>query len=301
MTNEEEVQAINQKVADRRAFLKSAGFTGLGLASAGILAGQMGAFDKSPISKALGMKPTSVMAAENADIDGAILNFALNLEYLEAEFYTVAVTGKRIADIGISGTGTGSYGPTTGGNKVNFTIPGDPALTSQITNIATELYENEVAHVKLLRSALSTSGIAKPAINLGALGIGFANVAQFITLARAFEDTGLSAYNGAVPLITSKAYLATAAQIALTESNHSGLLRYLCALTDVKVPALDSLDVVPPPAGFRYFNVSLPNALATTRTTDQVLAIIYGNSAKGTSKGAFFPDGLNGAITTIMG
>jgi hypothetical protein len=50
-----------------------------------------------------------------------ILNFALNLEYLEAEFYTVATTGKTIEQSGIAVSGTGNPGPTTGGNTVNLT------------------------------------------------------------------------------------------------------------------------------------------------------------------------------------
>jgi hypothetical protein len=297
MIHEEEEKTIQQKVADRRAFLKSAGFTGLGLAAAGLTAAKMGALDQTSVGKALGLKTPNVLAAE--DLDVAILNFAMNLEYLEAEFYCIAAFGKRLADFGGSFAGTGTPGPTTGGNQVDFTIPGDSALTSQLTSIAQELAYHEISHTKLLRTALGSSVVAKPEINLGALGIGFANVAQFITLARAFEDTGLSAYNGAASLITSKEYLATAVQIALTESNHSGIIRYLCALLYVNVPKTDSLDILPPPAGTSYAYVTAPYSLAVTRTTDQVLAIVYGNSAKGTDKGGFYPNGMNGVITTI--
>ena len=86
---------------------------------------------------------------------------------------------------------------------------------------------DEQTHVKLLRSALGADAVAKPAINLDALGIGFGNVKEVLTLARAFEDTGVSAYGGAAPLITSKEILATAARIALTEALHSGCRRQL--------------------------------------------------------------------------
>ena len=297
MTHEDEVQASAAKVADRRAFLKSAGFTGLGLASAGIIAGQMGAFDNSPVAKALGIQAPKVNAA--ADMDVAILNFALNLEYLEAEFYSVAVTGKYLEDRGYDLSGTGTPGATTGGNQVNFTIPGDAPLTAQITSIANELAYDEAAHVQFLRSALSSAAVAKPAINLNALGIGFANVSGFLTLARAFEDTGLSAYAGAAPLIVNTSYLAAAARIAVIEANHSGVLRYLCALTGVSVPKLDKFDVPPPPAGTQFFNVTSTTGLGAVRNTSQVLSIVYGNSATGTSKGAFFPNGVNGVITTV--
>ena len=294
MIHEDEVKAIEEKVADRRSFLKSAGFTGLGLASAGMIAGKLGVLDQTAAGKALGLKTSQVLAAQDLDIP--ILNFALNLEYLEAEFYCIAALGQRLSYFGGNFAETG---PTTGGSKVNFTVPNNPPLTSQLTNIAQELAYHEIAHTKLLRGALGSMAIAKPAINLAALGIGYANFSEFITLARAFEDTGLSAYNGAVPLITSKTYLATAAQIALTESNHSGLLRYLCALYNVKVGKTDAMDILPPPAGTSYSYVTAPYALAVSRTTDQVLAIVYGNSASGTKKGAFYPEGMNGAITTI--
>ncbi len=297
MVHEDDVKALDQKVADRRAFLKSAGFTGLGLAAAGIAAGKLGAFDNAPVAKALGMKTSSVKAAE--DIDLEILNFALNLEYLEAEFYAIATTGLTAGALGAPTGGTGTYGPTQGGHKVNFDIPDYPTLTKNLTFMAEELCFDELAHVKLIHGALGSHAVAKPLINLDALGIGFDGAAQFLTLARAFEDTGLSAYDGAIPLITSNAYLAVAAEIALTESNHSGAIRLMVALNNVPISPLDSIDVVPPPSGSQYFNVSLPNALAATRTTSQVLAIVYANSTKGTTEGGFFPNGMNGAINTV--
>lgn len=297
MIHEKEVKEVEQKVADRRAFLKSAGFTGLGLASAGLLAGKLGAFDNTSAAKALGIRSSSVKAAEDIDLD--ILNFALNLEYLEAEFYAQATTGMTAGQLGAPTDGTGNYGLTRGGGKVDFHIPDHPTLSKNLKYMAEELCFDELAHVKFIHAALGSNAVTKPLINLDALGIGFGSFAQFLTLARAFEDTGMSAYNGAIPLITSNEYLAAAADIALTEANHSGAIRLMVALNDIPISPLDSVDVVPPPAGRQYFNVSLPNAFATTRSTSQVLAIVYGNSTPGTCSGGFFPNGVNGNINTV--
>jgi hypothetical protein len=295
--HEEELQAMDEKVAQRRTFLKSAGFTGLGLAAATLGAGKLGAFDNTPVAKALGIQTPGVKAAE--DIDLEILNFALNLEYLEAEFYAKATTGLVAGNLGMGTSGVGNHGVTLGGQKVNFNIPGSSQLTKTLAFLAEELCFDELAHVALIRSALGKLAVAKPTINLDALGIGFGSAFEFLTLARAFEDVGLSAYDGAAPLITSKAYLAVAAEIALTEANHSGAIRLMVALNNVPVSPVDSIDVLPPPSGAQYFNVSLPNALAATRTTSQVLAIVYGNSAPGTTGGGFYPSGMNGSINTV--
>ncbi len=65
--------------------------------------------------------PSASAAESGGPSDAAILNFALNLEYLEAEFYSVATTGARLPD-NITG-GTGSKGGVTGGRAVPFKTP----------------------------------------------------------------------------------------------------------------------------------------------------------------------------------
>ena len=77
-----------------------------------------------------------------------VLQFALNLEYLEAEFYTVATMGKTIDQVGIDISGDGTSGATTGGNSVNFA---NNLLFTQ--NVAMEIGEDERAHVTLIRGA----------------------------------------------------------------------------------------------------------------------------------------------------
>jgi hypothetical protein len=292
----------NGNALGRRSFVKGAGFAGLGLAGAAVAGARLGMLDNVPGAKALGLTSKGVEAA--ADIDLEIVNFALNLEYLEAEFYTVATTGKTIEEIGIGISGVGTPGPTTGGKRVHFERdPGDwnwggDEVSGRLKAVAEEIAYDEQQHVILLRSLLGDAAIAKPAINLDALGIGFDTFQQFLELARAFEDTGVSAYGGAAPLLTSKTILGYAARIALTEALHSANLRLLIAENRVKTSPLDKLDILPPPSGKQYFEVDA-QALAVVRTTSEVLAIAYGNSTPGTHAGGFFPDGVNGAINTV--
>jgi hypothetical protein len=235
-----------------------------------------------------------VQAQTSAPTDADILNFALNLEYLEAEFYTVATTGLTIDQMGISITGSGTQGAASGGQKVNLTNSTFPTLA-----IANEIANDERSHVTLIQQALTAAGaqpIAQPAINLDALGIGFGSLAEFLTLARAFEDVGVSAYAGAAPLISSSAILGYAARILAAEAEHVSNIRLQLAQLGVSTTLLDGVDILPPPSGQNYF--SLNNVgLAQTRTPGQVLYIAYGFMANATS-GGFFPNGVNGNINT---
>jgi hypothetical protein len=153
------------------------------------------------------------------------------------------------------------------------------------------LRTDEVDHVKYLRAALGSAAVKKPAINLSALGYGFANVDDFMKLGRQFEDVGVSAYLGAAPLISSKTYLAAAGAILATEAQHSGSLRLSCIWYGVTSPAVDSLDV--PPTENTPFDVD-KNGLSIPRTPSQVLNIVYHG---GSCSGGFYPQGMNGAIT----
>ncbi|HEX3742591.1 MAG TPA: ferritin-like domain-containing protein [Bryobacteraceae bacterium] len=265
------VNSIREKLRDRRSFL-----TAMGMASAGL-----GAF----------LATADNAKAQITDVD--ILQFALNLEYLESEFYTMAYSGMTIDEMGVAITGSGTPGATTGGKKVTF-ISG-----STLEQSAAEIGMDERAHVNLLRTALTTAGpgpVAKPAINLNALGIGFGSQEEFIALARAFEDVGVTAYAGAAPLISSSAYLAVAARILAAEAEHTGNLRLHAALYKAATTAVDGIDITPPPSGTQYISVNA-NGLVETRSPGQVLAIVYGGKSNASS-GGFFPAGVNGTIST---
>jgi hypothetical protein len=273
MTKQDALQELVESGVSRRKFAKAAIAAGFTIGAAALIDGSQSDAEAQSIT----------------DVD--ILNFALNLEYLEAEFYTVATTGRRIADLGIGIDGIGSSGATTGGSML--------ALDDRLAQVALSLANEEQMHVRFLRTALGSAAVAKPAINLEALGLGFRSVTEFLTLARAFEDVGVTAYNGAAPLIRDSAILAAAASIGLTEAQHAGVLRFLVYDRAIRQPQLDSLDIPPlaSPSG-RVFNV-FGNGLTPARTPSQVLAIVYASTNAGTTRGGFFPNGVNGTIAAV--
>lgn len=227
-----------------------------------------------------------------------VLNFALNLEYLESEFYTYAQYGYGIEQLGIgingvaSGSNSANGGTTTGGSKVTFS--NSLVFTS---TIAAEIGSDERAHVVLLRSFLGSLAIARPNINLNALGLGFGSQNDFLTLSRIFEDIGVSAYGGAAYLLSTPIVIQTAARILATEAEHVATVRTQIARLNVPSPMLDGADLVPPPTGpqTQYLSINISNGLPAIRSVPQVLYLAYG-SVVGVTQGGFFPLGINGAF-----
>jgi hypothetical protein len=189
------------------------------------------------------------MAASYNDAD--ILNFALNLEYLEANFYYIAAFGCTIdapnAAALAAGAPSGGIpissssfvgtpgGPVsmTGANMVNFS--GQTAIGAYAVETAIE----EGKHVLFLQSALSSAAVAQPLINLttawqmlgGALTPSqptfspYASAQAFLLGAYVFEDVGVTAYHGAASLLTISGNLSAAAGILGVEAYHAGLVR----------------------------------------------------------------------------
>jgi hypothetical protein len=288
--------------ADRRNFLKGMGLLSAGTVGAGLIGGA------GPAE-----------AAENPS-EGSVLNFALNLEYLEAEFYCFAAFGHGLADS--MATGTGTMGGVTGGHRVPF-------KSKAMRYYAEEIAGDEIAHVKFLRQALGNSAVSRPSIDLqssftaAAVAAGvieqgqsfdpFSSEEFFLLGAFLFEDVGVTAYKGAAPLISTPAYLEAAAGILAVEAYHSGIVRTLLYENGLSAPtnlisdARDSLDgsgadkdqgITVGSSGRANLVAADENAIAFSRTPNEVLNIVYLTPGSGVSSGGFYPAGLNGEIKT---
>jgi len=290
---------------DRRRLLTMAGIATAGAGAAVLTAGT--AAEAAP--------------AAGGVSDASILNFALNLEYLEAEFYLRAATGKGLPES--LTTGKHDRGGVTGGYAVPF-------KTAALKNIAREIATDEKQHVAFLRSALGGAKVARPAIDLkgsftaaataaGVIQKGqvfdpFASEEAFLLGAFLFEDVGVTAYKGAAPLIRNKTYLEAAAGILAVEAYHGGIIRgglYSAGYQDPSIygtvdklsAARDLLDGKGDDdqgIGNQQYANLVPtdrNSIAYSRTPGKVLDIVYLNlSGKPVTKGGFYPKGVNGAI-----
>ena len=265
-------------------------------------------------------RKASAQAAAAAPTDADILNFALNLEYLEANFYSLATTGATIDKNGtgtITGVGNAGIVIVKPNPMVNFTTP-------VLKAYAMETAMEEANHVKFLQSALGKAAVAQPQLDLQnsfnalamAAGLGatfdpFASETNFLLGAFIFEDVGVTAYTGAAALISSSAYLDAAAGILAVEAYHAGSIRTRIFGAGTQAQLMsnsianarakfsganppDDQGVVTASGGAAIVDADV-DALAFPRTAAQVLSIVYGGGAAGTG-GAFFPQGMNGTI-----
>ncbi len=284
--------------AGRRAFVRNLGLGAVGAAVFGASTGEA--------------------IAQAAPTPLQVLTLALNLEYLEAEFYLHAFTG--------SGLPAGDIGPNpgqvTGGAKVPFK---DPLVQAYAAEIATD----ELHHVEFLRAAIASTGApvpSRPAINIGTsftmlakaaglIGPGqtfnaYANDTNFLLAAYIFEDVGVTAYHGGAKYLIGTPYLPAAAGIYSVEGYHAGLIRTILfeaekfRETQLISNLRQSLSPVVSGVGASGKDTGVQTTvapavvlrdgvgLAFERDTRGVLNVVYGK-ANATS-GLFFPAGVNG-------
>jgi hypothetical protein len=177
-------------VDTRSGFLRKAGLGAGAVIGGGTIMGALPAL-------ALGATPKS---------DVAILNFALTLEYLEAEFYTQA-------------------------EKAN--------LGGKAGTLARVIGAHERAHVAFLRGALGRAAVKKPKFD-------FKGTTQdgnkFLETARVLEDTGVAAYAGQGPLLKTKAIVRAALSIHSVEARHAAWVRDVIGNSGAPLPAPRAFD-----------------------------------------------------------
>jgi Ferritin-like domain len=137
-----------------------------------------------------------------SDVD--ILNFALTLEYLESTFYDEAKTRAK--------------------------------ASGELKSLIGLLADDEKQHVEALTATIKKLGgkpVAEPKFDFP-----YSNTAGFLKLAQTFEDTGVSAYNGAGPMIKSEEVLGAAGSIVQVEARHAAAIR----LHNKEEPAPEAFD-----------------------------------------------------------
>lgn len=141
---------------------------------------------------AVGPFTRRAFAQEQMD-DIGILNYALTLEFLEAEFYKQGLATAK--------------------------------LSGEAKSVAQEIGQNEQEHVTALMSTIKDLGgtpVQAPKVKFP-----FTDQKSFLKLAQTVEDLGVSAYNGAAPMIKSKEILAAAGSIAQIEARHAARVALL--------------------------------------------------------------------------
>lgn len=306
---ERKLTNLIDKALSRRTFLAGAGATAAGTVLAGCSNG----------TPAVTVPVTPVKPAFT---DADYLNFALNLEYLEAEFYLHAATGT-----GLSATDSGNATSKTV-VPASTQLSGLTAVQSAYLN---EIAQNELDHVRFLRSALGSSAVNAPAIDLmtsfntlasaantatpsamvGTTFNPFMDYTHYLLGAFIFEDVGVTAYHGAAIYLTDSGHLTAAAEIHAVEAYHAASIRVQIVVAGAAYVAIaNAIETVRSTLGgpqettlsaTSIVAASASNSVGFARSTDQVLHIVYGTGGgAGVKSGVFFPMGLNGNISATL-
>jgi hypothetical protein len=270
------------------------------LAAVGVIA----ASTALPLNEAVAQQ-----AESSTDID--LFNFALNLEYLETDYYLRGL-GMTVDEVFRTSFGA----PVKGGRKVQFS---NPVREGMIKNIA----GNEVAHINFVRAITGSQASQRPPIDMdagfaavaAAAGLSdfdpFGNEMDFFLGGMLFEDVGISVLKGSARKLRSLTLRESAAGLLGSEGYHMGAIRSViykmgdtwrsraAAISEFRDRLDGPQDLDQPPVKVSNMSNIVPtngNGIVFGRTPEHALNIIYGNPARGVMAGGFFPEGFNGRI-----
>ncbi|RZJ74627.1 MAG: ferritin-like domain-containing protein [Flavobacterium sp.] len=199
MKNEVKVQEVKSNLQDRRSFLK---ISGLALAGTGLLIAGCSSDDDSGSSDNDRLPGVRNGKFDLGGGDIGILTYAYALEQLEADFYTRVVNGNTFGAI----------------------------FNADEREVLEDLYKHEVIHREFFKAAISGLVSAErvlPTLAFDYGGLNFGDRTTVLNTAKALEDTGVAAYNGAGRYITSADYLLLAGKIVSVEARHASAIRSL--------------------------------------------------------------------------
>ncbi len=159
---------------------------------------------------------TALTAQTQTVTDIDVLNYALGLEHLEANFYTEGL--KRFTP---SDFASAAFAMNLGNPNDFFgdSLPGDVYAYLQL------IRNHEQTHVRtLIRTIQSLGGTPKPACTYK---FTYSSADEFLAVGKVLEDTGVTAYNGAIKLIRNASLVTAAATIATVEGRHAAYLRLI--------------------------------------------------------------------------
>lgn len=313
------LDAAANRRAERRRFLQLAG--GASVAAGGLaLLSACGGDDDSPTPTPSPTPSPTPTPTSTSNADRAALNYALQLEYLHAQYFAYATTGTGVPDALLTGTET--RGTVTGGASVPFS---DTVIAAGAREIAIDAQQR----LAYIRGLIAAEAVAQPAINIsgasdgaftaaaraaGVVGAGetfdpYASERNFLLGAFVLQDVIVTAYKALVPLTnlstTRTAFIGSVA----AHGHYAGFIRTsLYGNSAWHVPARqfsdwrDSLDGasdqdqgVAATDGAANITPADGNGIAYSRASGGVLNILYINKAS-VSAGGFFPAGLNGDL-----
>lgn len=200
MKNKVNVTEVGSGLQNRRNFLK---ISGAALAGTGLLIAGCSSDDDNGGTVDNQLPGVRGGVFDLGGGDPGILTYAYALEQLEADFYTRVVNGNTFGSI----------------------------FNSEEQAVLTDLYRHEVIHREFFKAALTNalndSDRLLPNLTFEYASVNFGNRMSVLNTAKALEDTGVAAYNGAGKYIATPDYLLLAGKIVSVEARHASAIRSL--------------------------------------------------------------------------